>query len=134
MARKRLKPRLNLRDPQPPWREWPPDDGIQMFCISPNVWACWGCRKTAKTEVAQARTSRASKALMSGPPCCPQCRQPMKAMGMKWRPGRKGKWQTPTEIQTLAVRRAAGRAPFREGFVERKPQWSQQRRAAQRDA
>lgn len=114
--------------PSPPLmgREYPEDDGY-CFRARPGVWACWSCRKTAKPEAAFSRRAKASRArdpIDRDFPCCPSCGEPMSYMGMKWRPGRKGKWKTGAEIDAIAQERARRRDPVRVGFVVRKPRWT----------
>jgi hypothetical protein len=54
----------------------------------------------------------------------------MADMGMKWRPGRKGKWKTGAEVDEAAKARAFRRAPARVAYRLVKPRWSQAQKHA----
>jgi Zn finger protein HypA/HybF involved in hydrogenase expression len=59
-----------------------------MHLHTPCTWACWTCRTTAKAKPPHY-------------PTCPQCQNPMRNMGTRWRPGRRGRWLSLAEIEAL---------------------------------
>lgn len=62
---------------------WQPGASREFFC------RC--CKSGAKQKYFCMACDHVIKAPWSGSPLCPFCRQPMLAMGDKWRPGRKGR-------------------------------------------